>query len=320
MRRGFPNPVALGPLLKHLRLEQPRILQSWLYHADLLGLIAGKWSGVPCIAWNVRCSDMEMQRYSLLSAIVVRLLAALSRFPDMAIVNSEAGRRFHEKKGYRPRRWEVIPNGFDLTNFRPQPERRARFRAEIGLSENTFLIGLVARYDPMKDHRTFLQAGQYLLKEYPAVHFILVGRAVDDQNNELNQTIHDLKMASSVHLLGEQSDLSEIMSALDIFSLASAFGEGFPNVIGEAMACGVPCVATDVGDSASIIGETGRVVPPRNPHALAAAWRELIKLDPAQRGRLGRAARCRIEERYGLPEIIRRYEERYQELSADVRF
>lgn len=320
MRRGLLSPAGLLRFWRLLRREKPHVLQSWLYHADLLGLIGGRLARVSAIAWNLRCSDVETRYYFLLRAFVIPLLTRLSSFPNVVLVNSQVGKKFHTKLGYHPQRWEVISNGFDLDAFRPNPEARIHFRKKMNLPEETHLIGLIARYDPMKDHLNFLQAAQYLLIEHPATRFILIGRGVDPRNNGLNKIIHDLNIEQQVHLLGEQADLENIMPALDIVSLSSAFGEGFPNVIGEAMACGVPCVATDVGDSALIVGETGRIVPPRNPHALAAAWQDLIKRGPEYQDQLGSAARRRIEERYDLPQIVKRYEEIYEELAADVRF
>lgn len=319
LRRGLPNPIGFWRLVRLLRLEKPHVLQTWMYHADLLGLIAGRLTNLPRIAWNLRCSNMEMRHYSWLSALLIRLLAVLSGFPDAVLVNSEAGRKFHETLNYHPKRWEVIPNGFDLEIFRPSPEARLRFRAEIGIPEDAFLIGLIARDDPMKDHQTFLQAAGYLLKNHPNIHFILVGRGIDEGNQRLMSLIESLGILKQTHLLGERSDVANIVPALDIASSASSFGEGFPNVIGEAMACGVPCVVTDVGDSAIIVGDTGKVVPPKNPEALAVAWSDLIMIGSEHRRQLGLAARQRIEENYSLPAIVAKYESLYQELVSNVR-
>ncbi len=318
MRRGRPSLRGLWALICLFRKERPHILHTWLYHADLLGLVAGTLSGVPAIVWNVRCSNMEMRDYRPLSGWTLRLLASMSRWPDLVMTNSQAARQFHERLGYRPKRWEVIPNGFDLERFAPDPRARQKLRTELDLSEDVLLIGMVARYDPMKDHATFLRASQLVLESSADVHVVLVGLGMDRGNGELAATIDDLGIGARVHLLGERNDVPAILAALDVAALSSAYGEGFPNVVGEAMACGVPCVVTDVGDSAVLVGETGRVAPPRNPQALARALAELIDLGPDGRRRLGEAARQRIKEHFDLAIIVKQYERCYDELVAET--
>jgi glycosyltransferase involved in cell wall biosynthesis len=259
---------------------------------------------------------MDMHYYSRLSAMVVRILAWLSPLPDIALINTETGQKFHEGLHYRPRRWHVIPNGFDVSLFRPDPAARSYNRRLLGLPLNPILIGLIARYDPMKDHYTFLRAASHLLKDRSGIHFVLVGRNVAESNNDLTTIIQDLGISKHIHLLGERWDVPKIMQTLDILALTSAFGEGFPNVIGEAMACGVPCVVTNVGDAPLIVSNTGRVVPSRNPHALANAWGELIDLPTEERRRLGLAARQRIAQHFSLATVVAQYTALYEELVA----
>ncbi len=312
--RGVPNPMGLVRLLRVLASDRPQILQSWLYHADLLGLVAGKLSRVPACAWNVRASEMDMKQYSMVSRVVLRSLAFLSRYPDVVVVNSNAGLRKHESLNFKPRRWRMIPNGFDLDRFRPDPAARRRLREELGIG-NVFLIGLVARYDAMKDHATFLRAAARLSTTLPAVRYVLVGTGVDSGNDALTALIRELELSGRVDLLGERGDIPSIMAGLDVLSLSS-IGEGFPNCVGEAMACGVPCVSTDVGDVAAILGDTGRVVPIRDPAAMAAAWLEVYEMTPDERLGLGLAARRRIQDSFSLPSVVGRYEGLYQELAT----
>jgi glycosyltransferase involved in cell wall biosynthesis len=316
MHRGRPNLAGLWRLLQLLMCERPDVLQTWLYHANLLGLIAGKLMRVPAIARNIRCSNMDMRYYSRLSALIVRILAWVSPLPDVVLINTETGREFHEALHYRPRRRQVIPNGFDVSLFRPDPAARFYCRRLLGLPLNPILIGLIARYDPMKDHYTFLQAASYLLKDRSDIHFVLIGRNVTESNNDLTMIIQDLGISDHIHLLGERWDVPKIMQALDIMALTSAFGEGFPNVIGEAMASGVPCVVTDVRDAPLIVGDTGRVVPAQNPHATAHAWGELIDLPSEESRRLGLAARQRIAQHFSLRAVVTQYTALYEELSA----
>jgi glycosyltransferase involved in cell wall biosynthesis len=315
LRRGEPNPLGLFRLVRQLRQRRPCILQSWLYHADLAGILAGRLCRVPAIAWNIRCSNFERTHTSWLSRAVVGALSRLSRAPEVVVVNSEGGKAFHASMGYRPRRWHLIPNGFDVKQFRPDHDARASVRQELGFAPEARLVGLVARFHPMKDHHTFLQAASLLRDEKIPIQFVLVGRNVDYRNDTLVRMVRVLGLTESVRLLGERSDIPRIMAALDLFSLSSAFGEGWPNVVGEAMASGVPCVVTDVGDAAQIVGDTGRVVPPRSAAALAAAWREVLSLGPDERAHLGRAARARIEACFSLSDVVTQYEDLYEELA-----
>ena len=212
----------------------------------------------------------------------------------------------------------MIPNGFDLDEFRPDPDARSWFRKELGLSPVTPLVGLVARYDPMKDHENFLRAAASVLKQRPGIHFVLVGQGVDESNQELVTEMRKHNISLSLHLLGNRHDIRNIMPALDVLVLSSAFGEGFPNVLGEAMAAEVPCIVTDVGDAAQIIGNTGKVVGAKDAPGLAAAIREVVDMPVEERGRLGRAARRRIEECFSLPSVGRQYEGLYRELTASL--
>lgn len=319
LHRGVPNPLGLFRLLRILRSERPDILQTWLYHSDLLGLAAGKLARVPVIAWNTRCSDMDLREYPKLTSLVLRTLVWLSRFPDVVIYNSNAGGLFHEHLGYRPRKHAVIPNGFDMDEFRPDPEARSWFRKELGLSPAAPLVGLIARYDPRKDHLNFVRAVASVLEKRPAVHFVLAGDGVDQSNQPLTTEIRNQRISRNLHLLGRRHDIRNIMPALDVLVLSSAFGEGFPNVLGEAMAAGVPCIVTDVGDAPSIVANTGRVVKPKEPRVLAEALCELVDMDPDARHRLGLSARRRIEEHYSLPAVVAQYEALHQELLARVR-
>ena len=318
MKFGVPNPLGLCRLLRLLLKQRPVILQTWLYHADFLGLLAGKIARLPRIIWNVRCSDMDMRHYSKFSTLVIRALAALSPIPEAVIVNSEAGCEFHERLKYRPRQWVLIHNGFDLDRFSPNSGARTKFRQELRLPRDSILIGLIARLDPMKDHVTFLKAAYLLLKNDSRVHFVLVGSEVSWENLELLAGIRSAGSGKHFHLLGEREDVPRIMAALDI-ATSSSTSEGFPNTIGEAMACEVPCVVTDVGDSAFLVSDTGKVVPPMNPEALAEGWQQMIELGEMGRRQLGAAARQRIKEHFNLSAIVERYEKFYLESVANVR-
>lgn len=329
MPNGRLTLVGLAKLWRLLHAIRPAILQTWLYHADLLGLIFGKLAGIRNICWNIRCSYLDLGKYRLSTKWTIRLCSLLSSFPQAIITNSRAAQEFHVHLDYKAKRWELIPNGFDLNKFKPDEQAKQRLLAELGLADNqktenreqetleknqnrVLLIGFVARYDPMKDHSTFIKAACLLVQERRDVHFILAGRDVKWENGLLARQIPDV-WKDHFLLLGERNDMENITAGLDIASSVS-YGEGFPNTIGEAMSCGVPCVVTDVGDSAVIVGKTGRVVPARDPEALAIAWKELIDLGDEGRERLGLAARKRIRDHFELSEIARKYEAFYSSL------
>lgn len=312
LTRGVPHPLGVFRLMSLLRDIRPDVLQTWLYHADLLGLIAGKLARVPAIAWNIRCADMDMRRYSRLSRMMPHILARLSRGPDACIVNSRAGNREHERLGYRPKRWEVIPNGFDLAQFNPDAGRRETGRREIGADDDTFVVGMVARVDPMKDHAGLLAALSRLIRDGHNLIGVFIGKGCGS-DGPLRAEAAAQGLEERVRLLGERRDVARLLPALDVSVLAS-HSEGFPNVIGEAMACGVPVLATDVGDCRDIIDQTGIIVPPGSVDALARGLADLHALGRNGRARLGEAARARIEKMYGLPAIAKRYGDVYRDL------
>ena len=314
MRRGRPSFRGSLALRSILRETRPDILQTWMYHADLLGTLAVVGMKNTVLLWNLRNSSLDTSQYRRLSRWTMRACAFLSRHPRIVVSNSEAACHDHMRLGYKPRRWVVIPNGFDISEFAPEPSARLSVRNELRLASETILIGLIARYDPQKDHVTFLQAAAQLAQAEPRVHFLLAGEGATLENPSLAALIQKLNMADRLHLLGCRLDVARLDTALDLATSASAFGEGFSNVVGEAMACGVPCVVTDVGESAQIVGDTGRVVPPRDPASMQNAWKELLALDENARRSLGQRARQRIEQNYSLVHIVHEYEMLYTSL------
>lgn len=315
LNHGTVTPRALIEMTKALRILRPDIVQTWLYHSDLLGLVIARAVGRAKIVWNIRCSNMEMERYPRSTAWTVKSCALLSRFPDSVITNSYEARKFHLKLGYRPKEFKVIPNGFDLKMFHPDPKSRRSVREGIGIQDDSACIGMIARFDPKKDHLTFLRAASRIIKKGVNASFVLCGEQVDKRNPMLSKWLADLDLEGHVHLLGRRNDIPQILTAMDLMVSSSAFGEGFPNAIGEAMACCVPCVVTDVGDSRKIVGAVGKVVPPRNPSALAAKVFELLALPRTQLRKLGLLARERIAEKYSIERITTEYESLYRQIA-----
>ncbi len=314
MAKGVPNPLGLARLVRLLRRLRPQVLQTYLYHADLLGLLAGRLAGVPRIFWNLRQSVMEFERYRRTTGWTVRLSAWLSRRVDLILVNSWAGAEHHRQLGYDPQRLLVVPNGFDLGRFRPDPEAYREVRRELGLDPDHLLVGMFARFDPQKDHATFLAAAAQAAALMPRVSFLLAGTGLTREHPEAAALARESGLPPSrLFLLGERQDIPRLAAALDVFVLSSAFGEGCANAVGEAMAAGVPCVVTEVGDSPRLVGDTGLVVPPRDPGALARALVRLLSWEPARRRLLGEAARRRIERHFALDEIVTRLSRLYEE-------
>jgi glycosyltransferase involved in cell wall biosynthesis len=314
MSRFIPSPAAFWRLYRLLRSERPDILQTWLYHADLCGLLAGRAARVPAIAWNIRCSNMGEEYQRGINGALVRLLTQLSPYPNVVAANSQAGREEHTARGYKPKHWVILENGFDSTIFRPREDAPAYLRRELNLSDDTVLIGLVARHDRIKDHKGFLRAAAELHSKNREAHFVLIGDDVDDRNSLLNGLIEDLGLRDWVHLMGRREDIPMLTAGLDIATCCS-LGEGFPTVVGEAMACAVPCVVTDVGDAARIVGDTGIVVPPANANALTDGWREMIAKGPVGRAELGQRALARVDKHYSLTRCVERYQNFYEELA-----
>lgn len=318
MRRGLPDVRGILPLRRFIREFEPDCLQTWLYHADLLGTFVARNMGFRPFAWNIRCSRMKMSQYGPLSGLTLRLLARMSGSPDAVVINSRSGREVHESLGFHPRRWELIPNGFDVDRFRPDDSARRRLRTELGLPGDALLIGLIARYDAMKGHDTFIGAAAETARSHDAF-FVMAGPRVDRENSPLMQQLGAASLVSRACVLGERHDIPYILAGLDIACSAS-IGEGFPNSVGEAMSCGIPCVVTDVGDSAWLLGESaGRVVPAGGVAAFAGALKAMIDIGRDGRVELGAAGRRRIMEHFTLEAAVKQYENLYAGLVASRR-
>jgi glycosyltransferase involved in cell wall biosynthesis len=296
-----------GFLLRLVRLlheEKPDVLHGYLGSPNILTVLLKPIFPRTRMVWGVRASNMDLDRYDWLARLHYKVERRLSRFADLIVVNSRAGLNHAIANGFPKNKMVVVPNGLDTKRFSPDPEARRRVRAEWGVAESEELIGLVGRLDPMKDHPTFLRAAALLVRERGNVRFVCVGDGPADYRRELHALGEGLGLAQRLIWAGARGDMPAVYNALDIATSAS-YGEGFPNVVGEAMACGVPCVATDVGDSASIVGETGVVVPPKNPEALATGWKISLGRD---RSEMALKARLRVEENFSVERLVERTE------------
>ena len=255
-------------LSRYISALQPDVVYSFLTVPNLLAVFFKFVAPAAKIVWGVRGSGKDFSCYDWLIRWSYRLECLFSRFADLIIANSQAGYHNAVKNGFPARRMVVIHNGIDTERFKPDMPARRRLRTEWGMRQNAVLIGVIARLDPMKDHRTFLSAAAMLARERPDVYFVCAGAGLTPYKNKLHQLADESGLNGRLFWLGVRRDIPAVCSALDILVSSSSFGEGFSNVIGEAMACGVPCVVTDVGDSALIVKGSGCVVPPARPDAL----------------------------------------------------
>jgi glycosyltransferase involved in cell wall biosynthesis len=311
MRPRFPNPLKLIQLTELIRRFKPDVVHTWMYHADLMGGMAARIVGIRQLSWCIRHSDLSTDMTKPLTLWVVRLCAILSRWlPRKIITCSKRAKSIHIETGYSAEKFTVIPNGFDLSHFAPHAAARAAVRAELKLHSDVLLVGLIARFHPQKNHAGFIDAAARVARVLPKVNFLLVGSGVDSGNTDLVKLIAESGVGDRFHLLGRREDIPLLMAALDLLASSSSWGEAFPNVLGEAMASGVPCVVTDVGDSAEIVADTGRVVAPDDMEGLAKYIVEFLS-QPDLRMFLGQRARQRAHEHYEIGKITRQYENFY---------
>ena len=313
--RSVPDPVAFTRLARLLRRVEPHLVETWLTKADLIGGLASRIAVRAPLLWSVHVSDIPYQAGVRSNALGQRIGARMSRWlPKLIVCVSEEAANAHAALGYDRGKFRIVPNGFDTERFQPDPDARAAVRTDLGIGQDTLVVGLVARFDPQKDHTTFARAARTVLDEIEGVQFVLCGREITTGNASLVGVLDRAGILDRTQLLGVREDMPAITASFDIAASSSAFGEAFSLALGEAMACGVPCVTTDVGNAAAIVGDTGRVVPAKQPAALADGILELLRTPAEQRRALGTRARDRIVADFSLPVIVRRYEEIYAEL------
>jgi len=299
--------TGLFELARLIAERRPDIVQGWMYYGDLAALVALALSGrrrQTHLVWSIRCSAMGWRSYGLGLALVVKACALLSRWSDVVTANSAAGLKSHLALGYHPRQAQVVANGIDVDEFQPDAAARHAVRTELGIPDDAIVLAHVARVDAMKDHGSFLTA----MAALPDLSALLVGTGTEN-----------LPGAPNLFRLGRRCDVARLFAAADFVISSSRFGEGFSNVLAEGMACGLPAVATDVGDAKLIVGDTGLVVPPERPDALAAAIRTLAGESAMVRAERGSRARARIVENFAMGQAIQRYVELYESLGSQHR-
>lgn len=318
MRGALGVPRALTTLAARIRALRPDIVQTWMYHGDLVGGLAARLAGHRALIWGIRAS--EMPAGTPRGTAVVRWLCARlsSVVPAVIVCAAEAGRRAHAAIGYDESRMVVIPNGFSEPTEPTTPDDARALRDSLGWPADALVVGTVGRFDPYKDHRTFVRAAGALARREPRSRFLMVGTGLESGNAVLAQWIRDEGIADRVACVGPRADVPRYLRAMDVFALSSR-SEGFPNVVGEAMLAGVPCVVTDVGDAALLVGDTGIVVPKEEPEAFADGLARVLALSAEARAALGARARERIRREYPMPKVVERFEAVYARVLAGAR-
>ena len=296
-------------LIKLINFLKPNIVQTWLVHADFLGGIAARLAGIKKIIWNVRYSDIEIGKSKLTTILIIKILSKLSYLiPSLIVVVSKKAKKIYEIKGYDKNKFNFIPNGYDLSILKVNKNQKKNFKNRFNIKKQLPLIGNVARYDPQKDHLNLLKALAIIRSKNIEFLCILVGTNVTQSNNSLVSEIKKLGLSKFVKLLGRNDDISKIMNGLDLHVLSSSYGEGFPNVLAESMACGTPCITTDVGDSGFIVGKTGWVVPPNNSIKLSQAMESALKeIGTFKWNKRCIEARLIIKKKFSINKMLKSY-------------
>ncbi|RZK02296.1 MAG: glycosyltransferase [Novosphingobium sp.] len=315
MPRGRWRLRGLLRLLRLMRRLRPEVIQGWMYHGNVAAWAARRLSFVPArLVWNVRHSVHDLCKETASTARMIRWNARLSRQADLIIFNARSAVTQHADLGFDVSAGRVVPNGFDLGLFIPDDEPRS-YRAalirELGIASDAIVVGMIARVHPMKDHANLFAAVREIRAAGHDIHLVLAGAGTEELGRSSDPGLREIP-ANRLSLLGDRRDLPSWLPGLDLAVLSSAWGEGFPNVIGEAMASGVPCVVTDVGDSREIVREGGLCVAPEDPGALARSLILLIEAGAQIRRAVGSEGRRRIEDQYGIERIVARYADIYR--------
>ena len=318
MRSALDFPRAMWRLVRLIRTSRPDVVQTWMYHADLLGGLAARLAGNRNVIWGIRTTDVKAGG-SRATASVMKLCAWLSRsVPHTIVCAAEASRRAHIAVGYDAARMVVVPNGFDLTRLVATSAQRDTLRLQCGLGAGVVVIGYLGRFHAAKDQENFVRAAGMAVLLHSNIRFLMVGQNLDADNVQLAEWISATGCADRFVLLGERSDVPVCLAAMDLFCLSSRT-EGFPNVVGEAMAMGLPCVVTDVGDARMLVAETGVVVPKEDSAALAQGMGRLLAMTSDVRQQLGRDAKKRIHAEFAMERASERFESLYQRITREGR-
>lgn len=296
-----------------IKSHKPSIVQGWMYHGNLAALF-GKWFGAPKakLAWNIRHSLDDFSAESSSTRIAIQLNRILSRTVDKIVFNANSSLKLHRNFGFFAKHLHVIPNGFDTSIYKPDPELRSETREMLKIGSGATVIAHVGRFHPVKNHALFLKATLPLVEDNPNLHLVMSGGGVSYSTKFFKDIIPDY-LACRIHLLGDRKDVAALLTSSNIF-VQSSNTEAFPNVLAEAMASGCLCIATDVGDCLDILGGAGHCVPPRNAGALQNAICSALNY-PEKSQIFATQARASICRDYPIDRTIERYMALYSDLS-----
>jgi glycosyltransferase involved in cell wall biosynthesis len=311
---GRLSPLGLIKLVRLISRLKPKVLQSWMYHADLVAALVSYWIKSINLMWNIRTSIPSIRDLPSSTRVVVRACSFLSSRPEVVIVNSEQGLRDHRAVGYQPKEWIVIHNGIDTQRFVPSQSHRDAVRSRLGIKPDETLLGYVARFHHKKSHRFLIQSFAKLIQSADNYYLALVGKGIDKENDELMSWIQQAGVKERVFLLGPLAQTEYFYPGLDMLALPSQFGEGFPNVVAEAMACGVPCVVTEAGEAPLIVGDTGEIVATGDLDGYSDALSRLSKRVAGNRQQAAQEARDRIVTLFNFEGMLANYEKLYRRM------
>lgn len=305
-------PAGFWRLVQIIRQYHPIIVQTWMYHSDLLGGLAARIAGSSCVLWGVRSTSIPQGPLSV-TFWLVRICALLSHVvPHKIICNAQSAKAAHLTLGYAAEKMNVIFNGYEFSCFDQERNSRNRVRAELRIPSGDIVIGAVGRFDPLKDYSNFVAAAAILASKIRNVRFLMVGRYLEWSNTSLRRWVESAGLVDRFVLIGEQPDVPSYLAAMDIFCLPSR-SEAFPNVVVEAMAMGLPCVVTQAGDAAAIVGSDGFVVPVKDSVALAGALVQMCEMDPGDRNNMGESGARRVRTEYGIERMKQEFEKIYED-------
>ena len=303
--------LILIQLYREIKRIDPDVVQAWMYHGNLIGGVVARLAGVGRVIWGIRLSNPLNGQIKKSTRFVNHLSAKFgASVPDLIISCATKATYEHIKMGYPSRKFATIHNGYDTEILKYNEQDRDTYRNLWGVKFSTTVFGIVARWHPQKDHRTLIKALKKL-SEIPCGDWkcVFIGTGLTEDNSDLMRLILDFDLEDKCILQGEMIDIKGVFSALDVNVLTSK-DEGFPNVIAEAMACGVPCISTDVGDAKLIIADTGWVVPVGEPESIKEALIASTESKANQHEWLERKNQCRarIVDQFGIRRMVSKFE------------
>jgi len=317
--RGLPNPMLIYKLADRIKREKPEIVHTWMYHANAVGTLSCLLAGRPTLVWGIHNAKLDPANMKRQTLRMIYLNKQMSwRFPTSITCSSDAARAVHADLGYPIAKLQTISNGIDTDEFVPNPTARVEIRRDLGIDQTTPIVGMIARYTKQKDHVTFFKAAGILHRRRPEVRFVLCGEGVSKDSPQLWTSVTEAGVQDVTHLLGLYPDTtSRLNNAFDVATSSSAFAESFCIALGEAMACGIPCVTTNMEGPAALVGDVGKVVPIADADAMARAWEEMIDLSPTARADIADRGRRRVTENFSLKSMVRKYEDLYEDLCSN---